>query len=61
MPSNVEGKLNPLHELVLVGLGMSLLDNLDLEAWRPKRGSGTVGNSSSWVRLCAFQEEPDPR
>ena len=32
MPSNVEGKLNPLHELVLVGLGMPLLDNLDLEA-----------------------------
>ena len=31
MPSNVEGKLNPLHELVLVGLGMPLLDNLDLE------------------------------
>jgi len=32
MPSNVEGKVNPLHELVLVGLGMPLLDNLDLEA-----------------------------
>ena len=32
MPSNVEGKVNPLHELVLVGLGMPLLDNLDLDA-----------------------------
>ncbi len=32
MPSGVEGRLNPLHELVLVGLGMPLLDNLDLEA-----------------------------
>ena len=32
MPSDVEGKQNPLHELVLVGLGMPLLDNLDLEA-----------------------------
>ncbi|MBV06585.1 MAG: cyclase [Gammaproteobacteria bacterium] len=32
MPSGVEGKLNPLHELVLVGLGMPIFDNLDLEA-----------------------------
>lgn len=32
MPSNVEGLVNPLHELVLVGLGMPILDNLDLEA-----------------------------
>jgi kynurenine formamidase len=31
MPSGVEGRLNPLHELVLVGLGMSILDNLDLD------------------------------
>lgn len=31
MPSNVEGLLNPLHELVLVGLGMPILDNLDLD------------------------------
>jgi len=31
MPSGVEGKLNPLHELVLVGLGMPIFDNLDLE------------------------------
>ncbi len=32
MPSGVEGLLNPLHELVLVGLGLPLLDNLDLDA-----------------------------
>ena len=32
MPSGVEGLLNPLHELVLVGLGMPVLDNLDLDA-----------------------------
>jgi len=32
MPSGVEGRVNPLHELVLVGLGMPLLDNLDLDA-----------------------------
>ncbi len=32
MPSGVEGMANPLHELVLVGLGMLILDNLDLEA-----------------------------
>ncbi len=32
MPSGVEGLLNPLHELVLAGLGMPILDNLDLEA-----------------------------
>jgi kynurenine formamidase len=32
MPSGVDGLVNPLHELVLVGLGMPILDNLDLEA-----------------------------
>ncbi len=32
IPSGVEGLVNPLHELVLVGLGMPILDNLDLEA-----------------------------
>ena len=32
MPSNVEGLANPLHELVIVGLGMPILDNLDLDA-----------------------------
>jgi len=31
MPSGVDGLNNPLHELVLVGLGMPILDNLDLE------------------------------
>ncbi len=31
MPSGVEGLVNPLHELVLVGLGLPILDNLDLE------------------------------
>jgi kynurenine formamidase len=32
MPSGVEGLVNPLHELVLAGLGMPILDNLDLDA-----------------------------
>jgi kynurenine formamidase len=32
MPSNADGRVNPLHELVLVGLGMPILDNLDLDA-----------------------------
>jgi len=32
VPSGVEGLMNPLHELVLAGLGMPMLDNLDLEA-----------------------------
>lgn len=32
MPSNVEGLANPLHALVLVGLGMPILDNLALDA-----------------------------
>lgn len=32
MPSGIEGLANPLHELVLVGLGMPILDNLDLDA-----------------------------
>lgn len=31
MPSGVDGLPTPLHELVLVGLGMPILDNLDLE------------------------------
>ena len=31
MPSGVEALVNPLHELVLVSLGMPLLDNLDLD------------------------------
>jgi kynurenine formamidase len=32
MPSGVDGLANPLHELVLVALGMPILDNLDLDA-----------------------------
>lgn len=32
VPSGVEGLFNPLHQLLLVGLGMPILDNLDLEA-----------------------------
>lgn len=32
MPSGVEGLFNPLHTLVLTGLGMPILDNLDLDA-----------------------------
>lgn len=32
IPSNVEGRVLPLHELVLVSLGMPILDNLDLDA-----------------------------
>jgi hypothetical protein len=32
VPSGVEGLMNPLHELVIAGLGMPMLDNLDLEA-----------------------------
>jgi len=32
MPSGVEGLAIPLHELVIAGLGMLMLDNLDLEA-----------------------------
>ena len=32
MPSGLEGFANPLHELVIVGLGMPILDILDLDA-----------------------------
>ena len=32
MPSGVTGRFNPLHELVLIGLGMPIFDNLDLES-----------------------------
>jgi len=38
IPSGVEGKPVPLHELVLVGLGMPMLDNLDLEALSTEAG-----------------------
>ncbi len=31
MPSGVKGRFNPLHELVLIGLGMPIFDNLDLD------------------------------
>jgi len=44
MPSGVEGLVIPLHELVIVGLGMPMLDNLDLEAVAEaaaKRGRST--------------------
>jgi kynurenine formamidase len=32
MPSGVEGLVNPLHELLIVRMGMPILDNLDLGA-----------------------------
>jgi kynurenine formamidase len=32
MPSGIDELANPLHELVIVGLGMPILDNLDLDA-----------------------------
>jgi len=32
MPSGVEDLFNPLHALVIAGLGMPILDNLDLDA-----------------------------
>ena len=32
IPSGVEGLINPLHELLIAGQGMPILDNLDLEA-----------------------------
>jgi len=32
MPSGVENRFNPLHELVIVSLGMPIFDNLDLRA-----------------------------
>ncbi len=31
MPSGVTGRFNPLHELALIGLGMPIFDNLDLD------------------------------
>lgn len=31
LPSGCEGQTHPLHQLVLIGLGMPLLDNLNLE------------------------------
>jgi hypothetical protein len=48
IPSGVEGLVNPLHELVLVSLGMPLLDNLDLDPLaREARGSGAAGRFCS--------------
>ncbi|MCH2336553.1 MAG: cyclase family protein [Pseudomonadales bacterium] len=39
MPSGVTGRFNPLHELVLIGLGMPIFDNLDLESLAEKASS----------------------
>jgi hypothetical protein len=55
MPSGVEGLFNPLHELVLVGLGMPILDNLDLEllasvAAQKKRSTFFCWSSTSCSR-----------
>lgn len=46
MPSGVEGLFNPLHELVIVGLGMPLLDNLDLDAL-----AATAAEKNRWEFL----------
>ena len=38
MPSGVGARLNPLHELVIVGMGMPIFDNLDLDRlWKTAR------------------------
>ena len=31
LPSGCEGQTHPIHQLVLIGLGMPILDNLNLE------------------------------
>jgi kynurenine formamidase len=46
MPSGVVDRPNPLHELVLVGLGMPILDNLDLDAL-----AAEVVNRGRWTFL----------
>jgi hypothetical protein len=32
LPSNIEGNANPVHTLLIVGLGVHIFDNQDLEA-----------------------------
>lgn len=47
LPSGVEGLLNPLHEPVLVGLGMPTFDYLDLEVPWPHGAAVTTQTSCS--------------
>ena len=61
MPSGVEGLANPLHELVLVSLGMPLLDNLDLDQLAAKRGSGAAGRFCSSAHRFVYRAAPDLR
>ena len=32
MPSGIEGVVQPIHQLVLIAMGMNIFDNCDLEA-----------------------------
>ena len=72
MPSGVAGLANPLHQLVLVGLGMPILDNLNLDdvaAEAAQRGRWTFllaaaplrvpgGTGSPLNPLAAFFDRP---
>ena len=61
MPSGVDGLANPLHELVIVGLGMPILDNLDLDAVAEEAARAAGGSSSSWAPRCGSWAAPDRR
>jgi len=63
MPPGVDGLVDPLHELVLVGLGMPILDNLGRDAIsaEARRRTGMVGDSFSLVHRYGLEGERDAR
>ena len=58
MPSGVEGLANPLHELVLVGMGMRILDNLNLDDVAAAAKSRDRWEFMFVARRCASWAEP---
>jgi kynurenine formamidase len=61
LPSGVEGHTHPLHQLALVGMGMPLFDNLDLDALAEAaaaRGRTTFLFTASPVRFTGGLGSP---
>ena len=46
MPSGVAGVNQPVHQLVLIALGMPIFDNLDLEAVSAEANKRSAGSST---------------
>jgi len=55
IPPGVDGLINPLQELVIAGLGMPILDNLDLEAVAEAANERNRSSFCLWVRHCVYR------